>query len=118
MVTMPLTVLQVYLSWDARPHQVCALLQHHGRVKRAVPTPTLSPLPSGTYPHTVRGLTSSPTLGLHALGTSGGRGVAWSWTGTAWVVQSLLPMPINAVDVSGNELVAAGDSGHIYRRVR
>jgi hypothetical protein len=87
-------------------------------VKRAVPTPTLSPLPSGTYPHTVRGLTSSPTLGLHALGTSGGRGVAWSWTGTAWVVQSLLPMPINAVDVSGNELVAAGDSGHIYRRVR
>jgi hypothetical protein len=33
---MPLTVLQVYLSWDARPHQVCALLQHHGRQLRFV----------------------------------------------------------------------------------
>jgi hypothetical protein len=90
-------------------------------VKRAVPTPTLAPLPppyNSVNPHTVRGFSSSPTLGLHAVGTSGGRGVSWAWNGTAWTVQSLFPVPVNAVDVVGNELVAVGNGGQIYRRVR
>jgi hypothetical protein len=89
--------------------------------KRAVPAPTLAPLPplTGTFnPHEVRGFTVSPTLGFHAVGTSGGRGTAWTWNGTAWTLQSLFPRAINAVDVAGNDVLAVGDSGLMFRRVR
>lgn len=88
-------------------------------VKRAVPQPALPPLPTTggtTNPHVVRGFRQSPSMGLIAIGSSGGRGVSWWWDGSAWQVQSVFPYALWAIDFDGSSFVAVGDRGHIYRR--
>jgi hypothetical protein len=56
------------------------------------------------------------THGLTAVGDSGSLGATWRHDGAVWQLQSVFPSGLRAIALDGDQLVAVGNYGAVFRK--